>query len=291
MTAHLSIVPTPVVPRPEGGWEPLEPGVYYDIPEAQYFTDPAFSSSGSRTLLDKTPAVFDYEREHGTAETAAMTFGSALHTLVLRAGPDIQVIEADSWRTNAAKDARSAAQAAGRIPLLKADHDTAQVMAEAVHNHRDASLLLTPGAGVAEVTIVWDDSHTGIRCKARVDWLWGLNVDAARRLIIVDYKTAVDARTWPFGRKAADFGYHRQLEWYRMGVQALGLGDNPDALLIVQEKHPPYQVRVVRLGKRSMDHAHRKNVEALALYAECEQAGEWPDYGSGIEEIELPIYH
>lgn len=268
-----------------------EPGLYDDIPEATYHADPcapelgrSLSVTGAKKLLPPScPARFAYERDHGQAPRAAFDFGHAAHALVLGVGAPIHSVEADDWRSKAAREEADEARADGRVPLLAKDHRRAQDMADAVRAHPLASAVLSEGK--PEVSAFWVDEATGVTCRGRFDWL--------RSNALVDYKTTTAGNASParFGKTAADFGYHQQAAWYSDGAQALGLGELP-FLFVVQEKEPPYLLSVVQLDDDALRIGRELNALALATYAECESSGVWPGYpADSIPTIALPSWY
>jgi len=167
-----------------------QPGVY-EIPEAVYHGDPvpggSLSASGAKRLLPPScPARFRYEQEHPVFK-ATFDFGSAAHKMVLGVGPDLAVIDAEDWRTKAAKDEREAARLSGRIPVLRSEHAEVMAMAAALREHPVASALFDPQrGGKAEQSLFWPDAEFGIWRRARLDWMPDPN--APGRFILGDYK-------------------------------------------------------------------------------------------------------
>ncbi|MGH3990894.1 MAG: hypothetical protein ACRDSN_00345, partial [Pseudonocardiaceae bacterium] len=142
------------------------PGVY-DLPAEVYHADPvaggSLSSSGARRLLPPScPALFQHALTNGEVHRAVFDLGHAAHTLALGVGAPLAAIDADDWRTKAAREARDAAYAAGTVPLLRAEHEQVQAMAAALIEHPIAGALLRPGGGDAEQTLVWRDEETGV---------------------------------------------------------------------------------------------------------------------------------
>jgi hypothetical protein len=92
-----------------------EPGVYEDISDTDYHGDKdSLSSSGAKALLPPScPAIFKQWRDHGRPPKKEYDFGHAAHRYVLGKGSEIVLVDADSWRTNKAKDAKDAAYAEG----------------------------------------------------------------------------------------------------------------------------------------------------------------------------------
>ncbi len=210
---------------------PESDGLYPGIPDAEYHSDEStLSSSGARQLL-RCPAKFKYEREHPVFRDV-FDFGSATHTLVLGAGDEIVVVDADSWRGKDAQQRRAEARDSHRIPLLVGDFEKASEMAAVVHAHPIANRLFAEG--VAEQSGVFTDARTWLRLRFRPDWI----TTYQGQTTLVDYKTSVTADPKVFARKAYDFGYHFQDAWYRAGWEALK-GERPRFVFVVQEKDPP----------------------------------------------------
>ena len=262
-----------------------EPGVY-DIPEADYHADPvpggSLSSSGARKLLPPScPARFRYEQDHPVHKDV-FDFGTAAHRMVLGTGPEIVIVDADDWRTKAAKEAQAEARQAGKCPLLIADWARVADMAQALRTHPLASALLCREDVQTEQSLFWQDDDSGIWRRARLD--------AARRggrLLISDYKTARSAEPGQFARSAASYGYHQQAAWYLDAVAAV-LGEDAAFLFVVQEKEPPYLVTVCELDGPALEAGRARNRQAIERYRDCCEAGVWPGYSTDIELISLP---
>lgn len=137
-----------------------------DLDEAKYHADrDSLSVSGAKLLL-RSPALFRHRLDHPEHKDV-FDLGSAAHKLVLGVGPDLAVIDADSWRTKAAQEERDAARAAGAIPLLKADHERVVAMADRLAEHKTAMTLLSEGE--PEVSAYALDERTGVLRRGRFD--------------------------------------------------------------------------------------------------------------------------
>jgi hypothetical protein len=265
-----------------------EPGVY-DLTNEEYHADPvaggSLSSSGARALL-ACPAKFDHQRRHPSPPTRTLDIGTAAHKLVLGVGPDIVVVDADSYRTKAAQQAKKDAHAAGAVPLLPHEFEQVQEMAAAVRAHPIAGPLLDRRAGAAETVLVWRDRRTGIWRRAMIDWL--SLVDEHGHLVILDYKTTASAELDAVAKSMAKFGYHQQGPWYADGVVELGLAHSAGFRLIFQEKEAPYLVTVAQPDHAALAVGAARNREALELYARCTTSGYWPGYAEDVVSISLP---
>jgi hypothetical protein len=199
------------------------------------------------------------------------------------------VVDADGWRTNAAKAARQEAREAGATPLLADDHALVQEMAEAVRQHPLAAKLLEPGSGKAEQSLFWQDKETGVWCRCRADWL--RHKVEGRRLVVVDFKTARSAHPDKFAKSAMDYGYHQQASWYLDGVRAVGLDDDPAFVFVIVEKERPHLVSVVELDEPSLSVGMNLNRFARYIYADCLHTGKWPGYSPEVEMVGLPAWY
>lgn len=273
--------PTPVVVVDEPGVYTIDPGAYHADPVA----DGSLSSTEARRLLD-CPARYRWARDHAEVHTESFDFGKAAHRLVLGAGDELALIEADDWRTKAAKETRDAARAAGVIPVLRRDMPTIVDMATALRLHPIAARLLDPASGMPEQGLFWrDDIHPDVWRRALVDFL---PVPHGRRLVVPDYKTARSADAADFGRAAASFGYADQAAWYLDGIRALLDDDQAAFVFVVQERDAPYLVNVIELDAIAMTIGRERNRRAIDVFRRCRAVDEWPGYGPDVETASLP---
>lgn len=259
--------------------------VYDDISDQDYHADPdSLSSSGARTLLWSTPAKYLEERQTPPNPKPEYDFGHAAHKFVLGKGADIVTVDADSWRTDKAKAMREDAWREGKIPLLAKDVEKARVMADRVRSHPVVAKLLAKGD--AEVTGYWRDPATGVRLRWRADWL----CPGQTRLVIVDYKTTKDASVRGFHKSVADYHYHQQDAWYRDGVIANGLCDDPLFVFIAQEKTPPFLATVHECRPHQLERGRALNRMAIDLYAQCRVTNVWPGYPEDVHPVNFPTW-
>lgn len=265
-----------------------------DVPAAAYHRDeigdtPTLSSSIVKLLINASPAHAQaahpklnkfYKRE----EDDKFSIGTAAHAMLLEGKDAVEVCEFDSWRTNAAKDAKKAAYAAGKIPLLGDDYFEVLAMVEAAKEQLDSHEARPPlfVAGKAERTITWEED--GVFCRARPDWLHD-NLAACD-----DYKTSSrSARPESFARTLFGMGYDIQASFYRRGLRAVTGADIPFRFA-VQETSPPYALSVVELGPDVYALADDKVQYAIDLWRGCMESGLWPAYSTRVATAELPPY-
>lgn len=267
-----------------------EPGVY-DMDEALYFSDPvpagSLSSSGAKLLLPPScPALFRHAADNPPKTKRQFDLGHAAHKYVLGVGADLVSVDAEDWRTKAAKEAAADARAEGKIPLLACEVAQVKAMAAALRRNPLAAALLNPERGKPEQSIFWHDATFGIWRRARLDWL---PMPGRGRFTVTDYKTSTSANPEDFAKAVHNFRYHLQDRWYRDAVQAVGLAEDPLFTFIVQMKDPPYLVSTVQLDAETQRVGRDLAAQAMATYRDCTEVGYWPDYTGGeIPEIGLP---
>ncbi|MCV7255269.1 PD-(D/E)XK nuclease-like domain-containing protein [Mycobacterium hackensackense] len=274
---------------------PVEDGIYPDLPEEIYHSDPdSLSSSGARQLLKTSPRKFRLAQR---VEKREWDVGHVVHKLILGKGSDVAVLDpavhgltrdgepAKNPRSTAMWQAAEAdARTRGAVPISISDYATAEGMAAAVWDNDYAADLLS--VGEAEVSGYWTDPTTGARLRLRMDWMH----PGRSRLIIVDYKTTKNAEPRAFWKSVSEYGYHQQDAWYRAGAVACGLCDDPLFVFIAQEKEFPYEVTVHESRPSDVNRGHALNRKAINLWAQCHQSNEWPGYPPGIHTIRHPSW-
>ena len=257
-------------------------GIRLNVPEVDYHAHPAFSQSQAKVLL-QSPAKYHYRLTHPEPPRDVFDFGHAVHAKVLGVGLDFDTIDADSWRTKAAQDARDASRAAGRVPLLAKDMHAADVMAEAVLAHPGARAILET-EGDVEASLFWTDA-TGVECRGRVDKL----AATAAGLVNVDLKTTADASLRGFAKSAANFGYHLQAAAYEDGLRHL-TGEDCPTVLIAVEKDAPHLVALYEFPADEIARGLDKWRDALDSLVKYREADYWPGYPDSIQPLYLPTW-
>ncbi len=233
---------------------------------------PSLSSTGARTLVRATPAAYWHGRQNPERKRV-FDIGTSAHLLVLE--PDlfadaVRVIDADSYRTKAAQEAREQAYAEGKVPLLPEEASMVMHMRDALFAHPVARHAFE--GGTVEQTAIWQCDEFGHWCRARMDYM------PPHRRYLVDYKTAASAHPEQFPRALAEFGYHQQAAWYQDAVEQL-TGERPARFcFVVQEKKPPYLVSVFWVDHEALEVGRALNRLARGIFAHCLARWEWPGY-------------
>lgn len=266
----------------------IKPGVIDGLPNAEYHGAKEWLGSTSlKTLALKTPAHYKHESTHQVFKDE-WNIGTAAHALILEGDTsNIEVLDFPNYLTKAAKEAKAAAIADNKQPLLAKEWVEVQAMRDAVMAHPVARKLFT--GHIPERSIFWE--HEGMRYKCRPD---ALHYD-----LIVDLKTTVNASPDEFGKKAFDFGYFISAAHYQNGVEKL-TGDKLPFVFVNVEKTAPYLVSVVELDEDAFEMGNQMIERGARIYKECAETGNWPGYPTRettslppwaytrVEELETP---
>lgn len=278
-------------PEPEpDAREDEDDGAECHVNSLDYHAHPALGSSRLRELTgSSTPAHF---RANIRRETAALNFGTLVHTLVLE--PDTfdaryLVVPKINGATKEGKAQKAALSSETRTVINEEVMAEARACAESVMAHtvyrwiRDAQVEQTV---FWDETVTWQDEHGEtitmvIPCKARFDvvgpWL-------------TDLKTTRDASPKGFSRSIAQYGYHIQGAHYIAGARANGL-EPKGFLFACVETEAPYLTAGYMLGDASLAQGEAERQEALLLYARCLHEDRWPGYNNDrIDVIDLPFW-
>lgn len=265
---------------------PTTPGVYRDLPEALYHGDKdSLSSTGVRQLVK---AGGPAKHRFGVREdNDDFDLGTAAHTLLLGTGAGIEVVNAKTWQSNAAKEARTKARREGKVPLLTKQHEAVRAMVDAALSRPEVAALFPRGpTSVAELSAYAMDPGTWIMLRARFDYIIFL---PDRHVRVRDYKTTKDASPRGFKKSAADYGYHVQNAHYVRVLEALGYIVD-EFLLLAQEKVPPYLTCIHEFDAEAVAVGDRIVTAGIELFAQCQEVDEWPGYGDRTYRMSLPAW-
>jgi hypothetical protein len=275
-----------------------------DLAAADYHADtlkdvPTLSASIANLLLNRSPlhawtAHPKLNPDWQPDDDAKYDVGTVAHAMLLEGTANVDVCTYDSWRSNDAKEARDASRANRRTPLLAHQFEEVLGMCNAVADQLKAfdidPVPLT--AGKPEQTMVWQDSETGVWCRARIDWL---HDDLSA---IDDLKTTTrSAHPEAFAKNLYSYGCDVQAAFYLRGLRTLEIAnadviryEPPQWRWIAVETSPPYGLSVVEPGPAVLELADAKVDAALKLWAECLERDVWPGYPTKVATAELPAW-
>lgn len=251
-------------------------GIYSGVSYGEYEQWEAVRNSMLKIINKQSPAHAREYMDNPKPPTDALEFGSLLHCKVLEPETfnDLYIVAPKvDKRTKEGKAtwAEFQEKAEGRTVISEDWDIQSQAMAKAAFVHDDTKQFVNNGE--PEVSILWTDSETGLRCKARLDYVhWDMGV-------IVDLKSTKNAQINAFARDAFFYGYHQQAAFYRDGLNILK-NNEPAFVIVPFEKEPPYVVACYEWDDTSLLVGRKAYRKALDVYAKCIESDIWPGYNN-----------
>lgn len=280
-----------------------EAGIYREFPTGDYFADPcpepSFTQSLAKILIEQSPLhayqahprlnVKPADEDDGETEkyNKAMAIGNAAHSMMLKRGKNIAVIDATDFKTKLAKEAKAAAILDGCEPVLKKHAVTASAMCFAA-NEQLAHIHGCQNAftrGDAEVVIA--NCEGGIWLRSMLDWI---TPDLRE---VWDYKTGgMSASPYATGKLMASAGWHIQAAMHERildGLDPKGAGRRK-FYYVAQENEAPYALTVNEIGEAALTIGRKQIDYAVKMWAHCLTKNVWPAYPNRIIRPELPAW-
>jgi hypothetical protein len=256
---------------------PSSPGIYEGITHDDYSRIDAVRH-GSLKQLQKSPLAMRSAETSERVDTDAFRFGRAVHVAVLEPERFYRDVDVYHGVRRGADWEAFADESSAEAILSEREYELCAQLASAVRSHPVAAAHLA--AGTAELTLVWDDPLTGVRCKARPDWIGPSGP-------MCDLKTTRDVGAGAFGRDAASFGYHTQAAFYLAGWHVL-TGELREFVLIAVEKAGAHDVACRRLPAPILARGAVRVWEWLETLADCRASGSWPGCAPAQEDLVFP---
>lgn len=259
-------------------------GLHPDVPMETYLAIDAASNT-ALGWLKRSPAHLKAYIDEPPTFVDPESIGRALHALVLEG---FEAFEArysagpvDDKRLKAWKEWEKELED-GLCAMRPSHYQQVQDMAERILDHPAARHALD-GVTLTEMTGVWIDPETGIRCKLRAD---AINPTLGTS---IDLKSTVDAQEDAFERSVWNYGYHRQGALYHRGLNVLlpAMEWNHHVIL-AQEKEAPFAVQVFRIENETLAQGDREIGNLLPRYARCLESNYWPGYSEDYVTVSLP---
>lgn len=270
-----------------------KPGIYLGMATATYFGDPcpapSLTQSVAKLLLDRSPLHAwhahprlnpDYRHDDDTK----FDVGNIAHKLLLGRGKEIVRLDHDDWRTKAAKEAREAAAADGKLAALGKHYARADRMVAAAREQlelRGLAHFFRDGDG--EAVVAWKEDNIWLR--QMIDWL------TPDRRTFVDLKTTdLSAAPHNLGRMMVNSGWHVQAAMAQRGLDAV----DPDGagrrryFFVVQECDSPYALNVAEISEGALTIGRKMLVSAVTQWKICMGRSHWPAYPMEIFRPEIP---
>lgn len=252
---------------------------------------PRLSQSIAKDLIHRSPAhAWKSHRLLGGKSrqpTNVMDHGTLVHELVL-GGDKVVVVDAKDWRTKDAKAQRDAIRLAGGVPVLKHQHEKAEVTANAVIAAL-AAIGIFLEDGECECRLEWEDD--GVPCEGTPDW-FGLDTD--ERPVVFDLKvTSGHADPGTTEKKMADWAIQRSAYVSALNKRHPELAGRWRWLWVVVEAETNEVAIYVagatleQLGDMQWERAVVMWKGLLELHADDPDAP-WPGYG--VQTINAPAW-
>lgn len=264
-------------------------GVITGLAADAYHADPDSVSNTMLSAMNKSPAhcyALHLDPQRPIIEsTDAMAAGTLAHTIILE--PDTMatryVVKPDNidFRRTDGK----AWKEAQTLPIIDCDAVTIAEQQRAAFL-RVGELRALLHKGTPEASVFWRDATTGLRCRARPDWL---HPTGPRRVKVLDVKTIRDLTPDAVQRAISTYGYHRQAAHYTAGLQACGVDVQEFVFGFVSASYPFLAAAFV-LDEETMQQGRDEVAELLERFADCKARNDWPAFGDGCQLVTLPTW-
>lgn len=193
-----------------------------DMKAAEYHADPcrvpSLSSSLAKVVVTRSMrhAWLRHPKMGGRQiePTEDMDTGSLAHAIMLGEGREIVAVDAKDWRTNVAKEAREAARAEGKNPVLARKLDDARFLVDSLQaNLSDMGIVLN---GASELVVLWSEDTASGECSCRGMLDHWIESEAH----IYDLKFTDDANPEYLPSHVVSMGYDIQGAAYTSAVEA-----------------------------------------------------------------------
>jgi hypothetical protein len=268
-----------------------------DVTAAQYHTDPgdgppSLTQSTAHTIISQSllHAWTFHPRLGGRQRppTKAKDGGTLIHKLLLGKGQDLAVLGVKDYRTNAAREARDNAIAAGLLPVKEKDYEDAEHCANQLRKRlsNDYGIILD---GDSEVAFKWDEvgENGPVKCRAMMDHV------KLQGGVIYDVKSIKNAHPKTCAAHMVNFGYDIQRETYVSALEHLNpeLQGRVDFVFLFMELAEPYSIVAARPSGMMRELGAMKWKRAIKLWERALATNKWPGYSTGVIDLEPMPWH
>lgn len=271
-------------------------GAYPDIPNDEYHAGVGLSSSGIKTLIEKTHLHFwlgswmNPDREIKPS-TKSMDFGTAFHMALLEPHlfTDSYIVapEGIDRRSKAGKEWFETVEQNGQ-KVLRQEEDRAIHRMVASAMKRRITKAVLENAYLYEVSLFWHDTVSGYLMKCRPD----IMIEPCERFphgLIADVKTCESAAPDDFIKSVLNYKYHVSAAHYCEGFQRVYKTSQPPVFVwLAFEKEAPFAAAEYAYSgglKRLGEIECRAGID---IFAECMQHNRWDGYEDSVLKLDLP---
>lgn len=277
----------------------------------EYHARPEYSSSQLKDLLRSAAHFYSINiaKEHERETKKHLDFGTLAHALFLEPQvfeSEFCVLPADAPKppTDVMRNAKNpSADSIARVQWWDAweaengkkitiTEDQLSGAQRIVWNLKSLSMygVMLNNAGIAEASIFFTDPIYDLQLRIRPDYHI-IPCDRYPNGLIIDVKTANDARPMAFQKACDKFAYDLSAAMYREGFQQYyQTEDKPDFIYLVAENDAPFVAKQYKASDLFLSIGEVRYRKAKELLAESQLMNQWQGYSIELEEIFLPSY-
>ncbi len=296
----MTDVTTPIISE-KGAYPGIDMKVYHGA--ANLLPGPSLSSSGAKTILEQSPQHFWWNSPMNPArppesDEPHFSFGKAGHDLLLLGGDWAKAYHVLPEGFSRAKSVAMAehiaaadyAKSKRKTIIRYEDMAMVEKIAEKIGANPDARNALM--RGIPELTLAWQDEHTGVWLRARPDFMPQSCIDGGLVRIVTDLKFMAASHCSPrgFSRACDNFGFYISAAHYSEGIRQIYGKPPTHFMFIVIEKDEPHTVSTYWLEDQDIQRGHLMMRQAINVFSECLKRNDWPGYTNRPMPIGLPTY-
>lgn len=277
----------------------------------EYHSRPEFSSSQLKDMLRSAAHFHSHNiiKEHEKETKKHLDFGTLAHTLFLEPeqfDSEFVVLPEDAPKPptdvmrNAKKPSEESIARVEWWDTFNAEHGakiiiTAEQLAGAqriAENLKSLSMYveMQNNYGMAEASVFFTDPVYDLQLRVRPDYHI-VPCDHFPNGLILDLKSAKDARYHDFSKACGNYGYDLSAAMYREGFQQYyQTEDKPDFIYLVAENVAPFLAKQYKASPLFISCGENRYNKSKELLAESLLINEWDGYSLDLEEINLPPY-
>jgi hypothetical protein len=198
--------------------------------------------------------------------------------------PNPKIVKFD-WNpyTNYCKDWKKRQEGNGLIVVKEADVEKAVNCMKVIGSKPNIKKQFE---GTKQVSIVWDDPMTGVRCKARFDILNDESIDDLKKTKDASWSDTGDGG---FKREISNYDYDCQGALYTDGWEVL-TGERKPFNFIAVEYFPPFECASYSLRDESILNGRIKYRKAMLTYQKIREEDRYDGYPDELIDLDIPMY-
>jgi len=264
------------------------PGIYYNVPMAEYLAWDAWSRSDIAAMQISPEFCHWHRFTKEDKDTDATSFGDLAHTALLEPHlwppTDVRWIEGP-YNRNPMKAERSEAQAQGYRVFKPEIKTTVEKLVKRCREHDYIRALLDMSGDEREVSAIAVCPVSGLTLKARCD------LRTPKINVIADLKTTGNGTDrHAFQRSMSKWNWHLSGPHY---TEVFGLAEGREYdhyLFLVTAQEEPFQPRVYSLDPETMEAGRDLNHMLRRKVVACLASGVWPAGPEEIEPVGMPYW-